>query len=103
MAIIRGKINGLDYSIFFYNCTKNGNCTSICFSSAFQAKPSLETINSWNGRKRFAFGFLDKDGDAALGMDVDTARRISRRAMDPVFDRWSELLAAYARHVGFRS
>jgi hypothetical protein len=100
--IIRGRIDGLNYSIFFYNCSKNKNCTSLRFSSAFEIKPALELVNQWNQKRRFAVALTDKDGDATLGLDVETAGGISRKALDSVFDRWSNLLGEYAKFTGFR-
>jgi hypothetical protein len=71
--MIRSAAGGTNFTVLFYNCENNRNCTTLQFRTAFATdqKRSLEVINTFNKDKRFARVYLDGDRDPVIEMDVN--------------------------------
>lgn len=69
---IKSAANGDSFTIEFYGCKGEKNCTSFQFFSWFKKEPAFTPAlaNDWNANKRFIKAAIDKDGDLALYMDV---------------------------------
>lgn len=100
---ITGKIEGVQYAVYFMNCTDNKACEDLNFYAGFlDNKPSLDTINAWNRDKRFGKAYLDSDEDAVIEFDVNLEHGISRDNMDAAFEVWSLILKQYTDYIGFK-
>jgi len=98
---ISGKIEGVPYQVYFYNCTDNANCEDINFYAGFlDNKPDLETINAWNRDKRFGKAYLDSDLDAVVEWDVNLEYGITRENLDANFGVWGLVLDQYTTYIG---
>ena len=71
--MILSGASGLDFRVFFYNCTDNADCRTIQFYSGYSdpSNGSLQAINTWNTENRFGRAYLGEDGIARIEMDVD--------------------------------
>ena len=101
---IRSKSSGSSFTIFFYNCEKHRNCTTIQFYAGYDTKtaPTLEVINSWNREKRFARAYLDKSSDPVIEMDLDLdSGGMTRALFTDNLDTWTSLMAAFEKHIGW--
>ncbi|MET3925081.1 YbjN domain-containing protein [Devosia sp. 2618] len=99
---ISGNMDGLDYHIFFQNCTKNKRCEDINFYIGFlDNKPSLEDINDWNRNKRFSRAYLDSDDDACVEMDLDLVQGVSAKYLESQFDLWEQIVHQFSEHIGY--
>ena len=99
---IRGRIEGLNYDVYFDDCKQGANCGSLMFYIVWGqglGKISLEEVNSWNQRKRYAHAFLDKDGDPALQMDVMTKPGMTAENLNTYFQLWSQIIVEFQRDV----
>ena len=73
------KVDGYDWSIYFYACAAGANETRPCVSYQFYsgyttAKPvPLATINKWNTDKRYAraYNFVQRDGKTSARIEID--------------------------------
>jgi hypothetical protein len=102
--LIKGRIEGYTYSIFFYDCEDHKNCKSIQFHSGFKLNKKLkglESINDWNRDKRWAKAYLDQVGDPCIELDVQMRYGVARDTLDSVFDVWSYLMKEFAKHIDF--
>jgi len=100
--LIEGRINGLLYYVFFYDCKENKDCTSIQFSATFDnPEITVDGINRWNKEKRFSSAYLDPDGDAVLQYDLNLAFGVSRGNLDDTFDYWRTVLGEFHDHLGW--
>jgi hypothetical protein len=98
---ISGRVEGIPYQVYFYNCTDNANCEDINFYAGFlDNKPDLETINAWNRDKRFGKAYLDSDLDAVIEWDVNLEYGLTRENMDAAFALWWLLLDQYTTYIG---
>jgi predicted RNase H-related nuclease YkuK (DUF458 family) len=70
---IRTADSGVPVTILFMNCAsgKTG-CTTLQFYTGFNdTKTTADRMNEWNREQRWARGYIDKDGDPVIEMDVD--------------------------------
>ena len=91
---ITGRMNGKEYSIYFYGCdSSKKNCTSIQFATYWSGKRlTAESVNQWNADKRFGKLFIDNDGDLNLQMDVNMDYGVTYKNMEDTFDIWKTVL-----------
>lgn len=100
--MIRGRIDGVTYVVYFMNCTDNANCEDINFYAGFlDNKPSLEDINTWNRVKRFGKAYLDSDLDAVIEYDVNLEHGVTYENLDAAFAVWTAILDQFRAHIGY--
>ena len=69
---IKSGAGGVQFTIFFDNCTSGAACTTVSFVTGFtDINASLAKINEWNVENRFVRAYIDADQDPVLRMDVD--------------------------------
>lgn len=91
--IIRGRLEGARYSIFFFGCENGKDCGSIQFwTYAAAPENALEVINAWNRDFRFGKAYLDKTGDVTIEMDVNLWGGVSVKNLDDTFDWWRSVI-----------
>lgn len=95
--VITSGAGGSTFGLYFYDCTKGKDCQSVQFYAGFQKhKLDMEKVNLWNREKRFVRGYIDKDGDAVLEMDVNVEPGgLSRQLFVDYLDIWSSLIGQY--------
>jgi hypothetical protein len=103
--MITTAFNGTSYQIFFYNCTDHKACATVQFHSGYHLdkQVSLETINEWNRSQRFGRGYLDKENDPILEMDVD----LDDGGVAPLLfidnmEFWESILPKFETAIGYR-
>jgi hypothetical protein len=71
--MIKSSSGGTSFSIFFYGCTDNKECSTVQFYAGFSDpnNASLRAMNDWNRDNRFGRAYLGDDGSARIEMDVD--------------------------------
>jgi hypothetical protein len=103
--MITSGVAGTSFQIFFYNCTDHKQCATVTFHSGYDltTSPGLERMNEWNRGKRFGRGYLDKEDDPILEMDVD----LDDGGVAPLLfldniEFWASILADFEKHIGYR-
>ncbi|HEY0623687.1 YbjN domain-containing protein [Sphingomonas sp.] len=99
--VITSAAAGSTFGIYFYNCEKGKNCQSVQFYAGFQKpKMDLARANAWNRDKRFGRAYIDKDGDAALEMDVNVEPGgMPRELFADSLNIWSDLIGEFRTRV----
>lgn len=99
---ITGRIDGVKYSIYFMGCSNNTNCDSIQFSAGWSMsaakRPSLNTINTWNAKKRFGKAYLDSDGDPRIEIDLPLSE-VSVSYLERYFGWWQVALRYFKEYI----
>jgi Putative bacterial sensory transduction regulator len=91
--LIRARISGTRYSVFFFGCEDGKDCTSIQFwTYATAPKDALKAVNDWNRDRRFGKAYIDADGDVAIEMDVNLWGGVTPKNLDDTFDWWRIVL-----------
>lgn len=94
---IKSGAGGVQFTIFFQNCSSGRNCTTITFATGFtDIDATLAKLNEWNQGNRFARAYLDSDQDPVLRMDVDLDHQgLSRANFGEYLDIWGSLAPKY--------
>lgn len=101
--LIHSAAGGVDFSVYFYGCTKNKRCQSIQFSAGYNLAEgtTFDVIDQWNETKRFASAYLDDEDDPFLQMDINTEGGITEENFNKSFDLWQTLKGQFEEHIGF--
>jgi hypothetical protein len=103
--MVTGALNGVNYQIFFYNCTAHKDCATVQFHSGYHLDTpvTVEAMNEWNRSQRFGRAYLDKVNDPVLEMDVDVddGGVVPLLFIDNV-EFWESVLPKFEKHIGYR-
>jgi hypothetical protein len=87
--VIRGRMDGRRYSVYFYGCEDGTGCSTIQFWTWVEAPlDPLGSVNSWNRDFRFGKAYVDGEGDIILEWDVNLWGGVTPRNLDDTFDWW---------------
>ena len=92
---ISSSAAGYDYTIFFYGCEKNVNCTSLSFSITFSddGANSADLATDWNKDKRFTtMSYDSSDKSLSITYDVTTVGGLNQVNFADVVDWWQTML-----------
>ena len=94
---------GARYNVFFYGCTNGRNCNSITLESSFRLtnNATLEQLNAWNIRKRYAYAVQRTDRSFALRMDVAMVGGLSEEMFVETVRLWDGQLGDFLRHINY--
>lgn len=96
---------GVNFSLVFYGCADNRDCSSIQFHAGFSMRKtvSLSDMNDWNKSNRFGCAWLDDEGDPHVKFDVNMDEGgISERLFEDTLDLWTRVLSDFVGAIGFR-
>lgn len=101
--LVKSGAAGVDFSVYFYNCTDNKACKTVQFHAGFVKKGvTLDTINKWNATHRFARGYLDDEKDPRIEMDVDLDDGgLSGALFKANLATWDSLLGEFQKAIDF--
>lgn len=70
---ISSRVSDTKFSVYFYGCQDNMNCSSIMLKAGYDLNTGISAlkINEWNRDKRFSKAYIDDEGDPFLEMDVN--------------------------------
>ncbi len=90
---ISSGAGGVQFKIFFENCTNSKACTTVAFVTGFtDLEATLDQLNEWNRTSRFAHAYIDRENDPVLRMDVDLDHGgIPRQNFNEYLDIWGSL------------
>jgi hypothetical protein len=100
---IRSAYDDMPFLIALMNCDDaKANCATVQFYFGFNDRKgfSLEKLNEWNSRKRFARAYRDDDNDPVLVMDVDTDKGgVPQAVFNENLSVWLDQMLQYRRYV----
>lgn len=102
--MIRGTIQGLKYTLFFYRCNKQQNprsCLDLQFHSSFtnDANVNFSGLNAYNRDNRFGQAFFERSGEIGLDMSATLEGGVSRQHVKEVIDWWKVTLTGFREKV----
>ncbi|MDH5797576.1 MAG: YbjN domain-containing protein [Paracoccaceae bacterium] len=102
--LIEVRYFGTEFSIYFYGCTQNTDCTSIQYFSGYASDGavSLEAINSWNENQRFARGYVTEEGAARIEYDIFLGETgLTTADFDTALSVWTRNLSEFEDFIGW--
>ncbi len=98
--MIKGRMNGTAYTVFFHNCDDGGvNCNVIRFYNYWSQDVSISDVHNWNEEQLFSKCYIDKDGDVVLEMTANLFGGVSQQNLDDTFDWWRLMLEKFEKEV----
>jgi hypothetical protein len=95
--MIRGRIDGIIYAVFFYGCTNHVACNQIQFYASWSdVTITTDALNSWNRDTRYGKAFLDNERLPVLNMDVNLTAGVTEANMRDTFEWWKVVLADFS-------
>lgn len=111
---VNTKVDGHDWSVYFYDCGKGDieerNCVSFQFYSGYTVSKGfpLETINKWNIEKRYAKAYVylqrDKTYNARIEIDVlvSGTGADASRAFQAYFTKMKNASEGFRKAIGVK-
>lgn len=101
--VIRSSAGGVEFTIYFYDCTNNKRCKSLHFTAGYDLPDgtTLGAVQQWNADKRFASAYLDDESDPFLQMDINTEGGVTEQNFESSFELWQSLKGEFEDHIGF--
>jgi hypothetical protein len=101
--MVKSGAAGVDFSVYFYNCTANKACKTVQFHAGFVKKGvTLDTINTWNATHRFARAYLDDEKDPRIEMDVDLDHGgLPTKLFQANLATWDSLVGEFQKTIDF--
>ncbi len=101
--VINSAAAGVNFDVFFYDCTGGKDCGSVQFSSCFDLKDglTLEAANTWNYDMRYGKASLNKDMDPCLKMDIDLTSGMDAGTFQHVLVSWDQILGKFVKDIGY--
>lgn len=99
---IKSSAGGANFSIYFYGCEKNIDCTAIQLSSGFDLETgtTLEVVNDWNANKRYGKVYLDDEKDPYIEMDIELeGEGIPVETFRMNMETWDKIVADFQTHI----
>ncbi|PYG28579.1 YbjN domain-containing protein [Pelagimonas varians] len=95
--LLKGKLDGTSYDIYFYDCTNNTECRTIQFQVGYDMTNgmSLARANQWNSDMRYAAAHLDEEMDPFLQMDMNIDYGVSAENFVDNFKMWTNVLGQF--------
>lgn len=94
--IVSSSVDGINYDIYFFDCSPDHRCGSLQYNAGWPAAPDRtpEKANSWNHSKRFLKAYIRDDGSAFVEYDVLIAQG-SYEMLDQTLARWRDSLPKF--------
>jgi hypothetical protein len=100
---VKSVADTTNFTIMFYGCHHTTRCAQIQFQAGFDLPKgmSLDRINAWNSSNRFGRGYLDKDMDPWVEMDLDAEHGFLTEGLANNLDTWTAVLPSFKKFIGF--
>lgn len=98
------KIDGTNYSIWFYGCDEYGRgCDTMNFSAGFDLKNGVDisVINNWNRKKLLGRAYVDDEYDPFLDHVVKADGGIPVPTFRGIVNHWELAIREYKEAIGW--
>lgn len=100
---IETGMNGVNATVFFYDCDE-GRCGALQFRCGVDLEQgsSLEVVNRFNRKYRYANAWLDDEQDPFLEFDFEVLHTRHAEHVGSQIELWVDLLDSFLLDTGFR-
>lgn len=99
---ISSRVSDTKFSVYFYGCKENTNCTSIMIKAGYDLTNGISAskVNEWNRQKRFSKAYIDDDGDPFLELDVNLDfEGVGPKNFEDTLDWWRLLVEGFEEFI----
>jgi hypothetical protein len=89
---------GYDFQVYFYDCEKHLQCSSIQFVISFNHEGYEDAVlaEQWNENSRMGKAYLEKDGGLTVRHDISTVGGLNQKNFEDTLNWWSTTLGDVA-------
>jgi hypothetical protein len=100
---IDGTVSESEFTLFFYGCSNNKDCTSLQFSHAWDLVDdvTLEKVNEWNVDQLWGQAYVLDEGDVALSFAFNVEGGVTEDNLESTIDLWDRTLVAFEEFIGW--
>lgn len=101
--MIRARMDGINYAVFFYGCENGSNCLDIQLMASFDMEAPLtaEFANTYNRDWVAGKLFLDEEGDPSLAFMVVGTGGITEAHFHDVLRVWEGAVDRATEEIGW--
>ncbi|AJE47667.1 YbjN domain-containing protein [Celeribacter indicus] len=95
VPMFQGRMDGMKYSLLFYNCEERTACETASFSAYFDGDyylTDLERVNRFNYEYRFGKASVDPEGDLALDFSFSLLGGLPRETFEDTIEWWRAIM-----------
>lgn len=99
---ISSRVSDTKFSVYFYGCQDNMNCSSIMLKAGYDLNTGISAlkINEWNREKRFSKAYIDDEGDPFLELDVNLDfDGVGNKNFEDTLDWWRLLVEDFEEFI----
>lgn len=101
--MIVGTMEGATYTVVFYGCQNNANCTTLLFRAGFTKQGFSDTdMGNWNRERLYGRAYIDDEGDPVIEMTSNLFGGVSPTNLDDTFDWWRVVLTQFKEHIAWQ-
>jgi hypothetical protein len=99
--LIKTAAQGVNFTVYFYDCTEKPRCKAIQFSAGFDLKVPLTAakINEWNRNNRYLKAYIDDEGDPHVEYDVNVNAGRTKAGLDDDFAVWTSMIDDFTKFI----
>jgi hypothetical protein len=101
--MITGSASNSEFTLFFYGCQNNEDCTILQFSHAWDLVDdvSLEKVNEWNVDKLWGQAYVLEEGEVALSFVFNVEDGVTEDNLESTIDIWDQTLVEFEEFIGW--
>ena len=95
--VIRGRMDNINYDVFFLNCDGGQNCLDLQFSTGFDVETALtpEWANQWNMDWAMGRVAVDEQGDPYMTYAVSGVGGMSEEYFRGIMEAWEAIVTDF--------
>lgn len=99
--MIKSATDGLNFTVYFYDCTAKPRCKALQFATSFDLKTPMTAakINEWNKGNRYLKAYIDDEGDPYVQYDVNINAGRTISGLKDDFDIWTSMLGDFTKFI----
>lgn len=101
--MIKSAASGVNFTVYFYDCTAKPRCKAIQFAASFDLKQPMSAakINEWNRQNRYLKAYIDDEGDPYVQYDVNLNAGRTTAVLDDDFGVWTSMIDDFTTFIGW--
>ncbi|MFT4251177.1 MAG: YbjN domain-containing protein [Caulobacter sp.] len=101
--MIKSAAAGVNFIVYFYDCTAKPRCKALQFAASFDLKQpmSASKINEWNRKNRYLKAYIDDEGDPYVQYDVNINAGRSKAVLEDDFSVWTSMVDDFTTFIGW--
>ena len=101
--LILTTMSGVNTRVYFYNCTPQGVCEDLQFTTGFDLADGMSaaSVENWNEGNRFGTVYLDEESDPFIKIDLQVGPGGTPELVKGYFSTVEAVLNSFKDYIDF--